>query len=199
MLPLRLPFAATSGALVTLVVFSVLWGLVSVPIDVGVPLPTTKIDFTRQRIETPTETKRKEKAQRPPQQKTPDPPRATATTGVNPPTRFQRASFDPVRLPRQSGVPMRPDGDAVPVVRITPDYPPQAITRGIEGWVQVRFTVTTIGTVRDALVVDAEPKKLFDDAALKAIARWRYNPKVDGGAAVERVGLQTVIRFQLDH
>ena len=38
---------------------------------------------------------------------------------------------------------------------------------------------------------------MFDDAALKAIARWRYNPKVEDGVAVERVGVQTVIRFQL--
>ena len=42
------------------------------------------------------------------------------------------------------------------------------------------------------------PHNFFDDAALKAIARWRYNPRVEGGVAVERVGVQTIIRFQLD-
>jgi protein TonB len=52
--------------------------------------------------------------------------------------------------------------------------------------------------VKDAVVVNAEPKNIFDDAALKAIARWRYNPRVDGGVAVERVGVQTIIRFQLE-
>jgi protein TonB len=42
------------------------------------------------------------------------------------------------------------------------------------------------------------PKNIFDDAALKAIARWRYNPKVENGVAVERVGVQTRIVFQLE-
>jgi protein TonB len=64
--------------------------------------------------------------------------------------------------------------------------------------VQVQFTITPTGTVTNAVVVNAEPRNIFDDAALKAIARWRYNPKVEGGVAVERVGVQTIIRFQLE-
>jgi protein TonB len=90
------------------------------------------------------------------------------------------------------------DGDVVPVVRATPQYPPRAISGQIEGWVRVQFSVTPIGTVRDAFVVDSEPSGVFEEAALKAIARWRYNPKVEGGEAVERVGLQAVIRFELE-
>jgi outer membrane biosynthesis protein TonB len=39
---------------------------------------------------------------------------------------------------------------------------------------------------------------LFDEAALRSIARWRYNPKIEGGVAVERIGVQTVIRFMLE-
>jgi protein TonB len=62
----------------------------------------------------------------------------------------------------------------------------------------VQFSVTAAGTVRDAAVVASEPGTLFDEAALKAIARWRYNPRVVDGMAVERVGLQTVIRFELE-
>jgi protein TonB len=47
------------------------------------------------------------------------------------------------------------------------------------------------------LVVDSSPKDTFDAAAVKSIARWRYNPKIEDGVPVERVGVQTVIRFQL--
>src|SRR5690606_36795770 len=68
----------------------------------------------------------------------------------------------------------------MPLVRVPPEYPPRALSRGLEGWVQLQFTITTIGTVKDAIVVDASPKGVFDDAALKAIARWRYNPRVNG-------------------
>ena len=96
---------------------------------------------------------------------------------------------------RVSGI----DGDAMPLVRPTPDYPARAAAAGTEGWVQVQFSVTAAGTVRDAVVVASEPGTLFDEAALKAIARWRYNPRVVDGMAVERVGLQTVIRFELEN
>ena len=44
---------------------------------------------------------------------------------------------------------------------------------------RVQFSVTAVGTVRDAVVVASEPGTIFDDAALKAIARWRYNPRVE--------------------
>jgi len=195
---LRIPLVASSGALVTLSVFTLLWHFVSVPIEVGEALPVVKIDWTRQRVETPTEVKRVEKTVRPTPPPLPNPPRVTGGSGVDPPTMIRPASVELVALQRPSGVPMRPDGDVIPVVRPAPDYPPRAITNGIEGWVQVRFTVTTIGTVRDAVVVNSAPQKLFDDAALKAIARWRYNPRVESGVAVERVGLQTIIRFELD-
>jgi protein TonB len=90
------------------------------------------------------------------------------------------------------------DQDVLPLVRIAPDYPARAAARGIEGWVIVQFTITPTGSVRDPIVVEAMPKNVFDDAALKAIARWRYNPKVEGGVAVERVGVRTIIRFVLE-
>jgi protein TonB len=198
MLALRLPFAASSGALVTLGVFSLLWHFVSVPIDVGPTLPSTKIDWTRQRIDTPVEVKRQDKTQRPPPPQVPDLPQTGASKGIDPPTLFTRTTFEPGRITKPGGMPMRPDGDAIPIVRPPPEYPPREIAKGTEGWVQVRFTVTTVGTVKDAVVAEAEPQKVFDDAALKAIARWRYNPKVEDGVAVERVGLQTVIRFQIE-
>ena len=86
----------------------------------------------------------------------------------------------------------------MPLVRINPDYPSRALSSGIEGWVLVQFTITATGAVRDPVVVDSEPPKIFDAAALKAVARWRYNPKVEGGVAVERVGVQTTIRFMIE-
>jgi protein TonB len=94
---------------------------------------------------------------------------------------------------------MGTDRDVQPIVQVHPDYPQPAISRGVEGWVKVQFTITATGAVKDAFVIDASPRAVFDDAALKAIARWRYNPRIDNGTAVERVGMQTVIRFQLDN
>jgi protein TonB len=95
------------------------------------------------------------------------------------------------------GLTLGQDREAIPYFRAPPEYPPAAQTKGVEGWVQVQFSISAAGTVKDAFVVDASPRGTFEDAALKAIARWRYQPKIDGGVAVERVGLQTIIRFEL--
>ncbi len=90
------------------------------------------------------------------------------------------------------------DRDAVPQVRIQPDYPIQARQKGIEGWVDVQFTVGADGSVRNPVVVDAEPKRIFDRAAIQAVKGWKYNPKIEDGRPVERRGIRVRIRFQLE-
>jgi protein TonB len=195
---LRLPFATGSGALVTLALFSVLWHFVSAPVDVGTPVATTEVNFTKMRKDTPVVTKREEKTQRPTPPSVPSPPKIGGDPGGPPtPATFVRTRVETGALPKHGGLPLPPDGDVIPIVRVAPDYPPAALARGLEGWVQVRFTVSASGSVQDAVVVAAEPPKMFDAAALKAIGRWRYKPMVANGAAVERVGLQTIIRFDL--
>jgi protein TonB len=87
------------------------------------------------------------------------------------------------------------DSDTMPVVRIEPVYPTRAEIRGIEGFVRVQFTVTATGQVRDAVVVASEPPGEFDEAALQAVERWRYRPRVVEGVPVERVGVQTLFEF----
>ncbi|MND07668.1 Gram-negative bacterial tonB protein [compost metagenome] len=61
----------------------------------------------------------------------------------------------------------------------------------------MQFTISATGSVKDAIVVAADPERVFDEAALAAISRWRYNPRVVDGVAVERVGVQTMIQFEL--
>ena len=64
----------------------------------------------------------------------------------------------------------------VPVYREAPRYPRQAMARRQEGWVELVFEVDSEGKVlADTIrVVDAEPKHLFERAARRAIARWRF-------------------------
>jgi len=90
------------------------------------------------------------------------------------------------------------DRDATPIVRIEPDYPPRAQQRGIEGWVVVQFTITTSGTVKDAAVVEAQPQGIFDQAAIKAVSRWKYNPPVEEGTPVERKGVRIMLSFKME-
>lgn len=200
MLALRGPCSALGGAVVAGALFLGLSRLVSVQFDAPPLEESYRINFTPQIVETSPITKREPKVEREPPVLEPEPTRIRGSerdTRIEP-ARFERPKIDtPVRGDRVGGAGI--DTDVMPRVRVNPDYPPQAITRNIEGWVRVRFTVSAIGTVRDAVVVASEPGTTFDEAALKAIARWRYNPRVENGEAVERVGLQTIIRFELEN
>jgi protein TonB len=196
---LRIPIAVLVGGLFTTSVFWLLWHLVGTSFDVGDRAEATRIEFSRMRRDTEVATKRDEKVERDRPPPTPETPRVAFSAGgiennVAQLAPIVDASGAMSRMTLSAGS----DRDVIPLVRINPDYPPRALQRGLEGWVQVQFTITATGTVKDAIVVDAMPKNIFDDSALKAIARWRYNPKVEGGVAQERVGMQTRIVFQLE-
>jgi TonB family protein len=94
------------------------------------------------------------------------------------------------QTPRAAGV--QPESTLVRIVQAPPAYPQRAAVRGIEGWVDVEFTVGADGRPRDARIVNASPRGEFDSAALEAIAGWRYEPPPGGEA---RVGLR--LRFAL--
>ena len=63
--------------------------------------------------------------------------------------------------------------------------------------IQLQFTILGSGAVTDVVVVDAEPKGVFDDAAAKAVRQWKYSPRIDDGRAVERRGVSVVVKFNL--
>jgi protein TonB len=89
------------------------------------------------------------------------------------------------------------DGDIVALARIQPTYPRRAALRGIEGFVIVEFTITDSGTVINPRVVEAQPRRMFEQAALRSIVRWRFKPKVIDGNAISRQATQR-LEFRLD-
>lgn len=91
------------------------------------------------------------------------------------------------------------DGEYLPIVKVAPQYPRRALTRGIEGYVIIQYTVTKQGTTRDGIVVEAQPEKIFDKAALKSASRYKYKPRVINGRAVEVPGVRTRITFEIDN
>jgi len=88
------------------------------------------------------------------------------------------------------------EGDIIPVVVIRPMYPREAAIAGVEGWVKVEFTITPLGTVTDATVVDADPARIFNREAIRAILKWKFKPRVVDGTAVARRATQ-IIDFSL--
>ena len=88
--------------------------------------------------------------------------------------------------------------EAVPLVRVSPLYPPRAQSRGIEGWVLLQFTITPQGRTKDIEVLDADPKGYFERAARDAVKKYKYKPRIVDGVAVDWPGVQLMISFDLE-
>jgi len=88
------------------------------------------------------------------------------------------------------------NSQVIPLVRINPQYPRNELLAGVEGWVKVRFTVEPDGSVSSPKVVQSKPPRVFDTAALRAIKKWKFKPKVVNGVAVQQDGTQ-LIEFKL--
>ncbi|MBL9077457.1 MAG: TonB family protein [Planctomycetes bacterium] len=65
----------------------------------------------------------------------------------------------------------------------SPDYPPAARRRGVEGQVVVRIDVAGDGSVQACTVRISSGSTLLDDAALRAARRWRFT---NGPGVVEQ-------------
>jgi protein TonB len=208
---LRFPIAAVLGLAVVGAMFCVLWMLINVQLARRELKPAAKIEFTRLRRDTEVRAIKRDKPQlEKPAQAPADPQVARVTSSragteavaanlLAPPGIDAHAGIGIGGLSMGQGLSLGgSDRDVMPLVRVNPEYPPRAQSRGIQGWVLIQFTISAAGTVKDARVVDAEPKGVFDDAALKAVARWKYNPMVEEGVAVERRGVQVKLTFQLE-
>ncbi|WP_288131501.1 energy transducer TonB [Microbulbifer sp.] len=92
--------------------------------------------------------------------------------------------------------------DPLPIYKPAPRYPRRALSRGMEGYVVVEFTITPSGGVRDANVVggyknDGEPTTVFDREALRAVERFKYRPPMSEGRPVEKHGVRNRIVFKM--
>jgi protein TonB len=88
------------------------------------------------------------------------------------------------------------DGEYLPIVKVAPVYPSRALSRGLEGYVIVEFTVTSNGSVRDVSVVEST-STLFERAAMEAALKFKYKPRVIDGQPVEVPGVRNKITFEI--
>ncbi|WP_020210126.1 energy transducer TonB [Gilvimarinus chinensis] len=93
-------------------------------------------------------------------------------------------------------------GDYLPIVKVAPQYPRTALSRGIEGEVVVSFTVTATGATRDVVVLSAQtldgsPTSVFNRAAIRAAEGFKYKPRIENGVAQEVHGVQNRFLFEL--
>jgi protein TonB len=90
-----------------------------------------------------------------------------------------------------------PDRDLEQLTATEPVYPPEALRERVEGWVEVDFTVTEAGAVREIEIVAAEPRGVFEEAATTAVGQWRFQPRVVNGQPVKQRSSVT-LRFNVE-
>lgn len=90
------------------------------------------------------------------------------------------------------------EGDYLPIVKVAPIYPNRALTRGIEGFCVVQYTVTRQGTTRDPVVIESQcTSSLFHRASINAALKFKYKPRIMDGEAVEVPGVQNKFTYEI--
>lgn len=72
----------------------------------------------------------------------------------------------------------------IPLYRVEPRYPKKEAMDGVEGWVQLSFTVTPYGFIEDIELLNSTGNKGLIREAKKAVKKWRYAPKFENGKAI---------------
>jgi protein TonB len=195
-----------AGSLAITMTFLLFWGmqaLIAGGNDVMTePAKGNVLDFIRLKQEEAV-VKKERKPQKPPKPKEPPPPMvAPPMQQANPNAQGVKSQFA-AEMQSDTGLSGglsldTSDGDYLPIVKVAAVYPRRAQSRGIEGFVVVEFIVTKTGSVKDAQVVTAKPEGVFDRAALDAVAKFKYKPRVVDGVAMEVAGVQNRITFEID-
>lgn len=88
------------------------------------------------------------------------------------------------------------DGEMIPLTLVQPEYPRRALQRGIEGYCEVRFTVTSLGTTSNFEIGDC-PETIFERSSIKAAEKLKFKPRVVNGKAVDAPGQGYKFTYQL--
>ena len=89
---------------------------------------------------------------------------------------------EPIANPApDAGVASVPATQLSPLHIVQPAYPANAMTAGVEGKVQLEFSVTPGGLVTDIKTISASPPGVFDASAQAALREWRFEPTGSSG------------------
>jgi len=203
---LRYSVSALTGTAVAVFMLWLMQLLVTSPSQ---KLPTTEssrlIEFVRLKREEKLQLKERLPPPPPPEKSTP-PPRPRLDLQAEPQAPApQLDAFTNLDVPLSFGdgpylgppVASLADGGFVSLSRQPPQYPYKAARRGIEGWVRVTFDVTETGSVDNVEVIESSPPGVFDNAAVQAVYRWRFKPRIINGKAISGKASQ-VVEFKLN-
>tara|TARA_E500000178_G_scaffold356433_1_gene434345 strand:- start:1729 stop:2328 length:600 start_codon:yes stop_codon:yes gene_type:complete len=195
---LRYSIGVLAGGVITFFLFLLMQALIAsdeAKLEEGVK--GRLLDFVRLNQDEEVQTKqRKPKPPPPPDEPPPDMPKPDFETSDS----NQGVSMDAVDVDvslNVEGGGFSSDGEYLPIVKVAPQYPRRAQTRGIEGFVLLEYIVTKTGAVRDPVVIDAKPPGIFNRAAINAALKYKYKPKVVNGEPIDVAGVKTRITFEM--
>ena len=165
------------------------------------------MEFIRIREDETLSIKDRRKPQKPkPPKEPPPPPKLIVEKQVKPTMNRIKIEIPNIDLPsiagggpflgNWAGNPLA-EGDVLPIVRIEPQYPRDALVEGIEGYVVVEVTIGADGSVKDVRVIQSEPRRMFDRNVIRAVLKWKFKPRIINGVPVERKAIQ-MLEFTLD-
>ena len=88
--------------------------------------------------------------------------------------------------------------DALPIIQVSPQYPILAAQEGKEGYVLLEFDISASGSVENIKVIQAKPKRIFNQAAINALKKWKYKPRKEEGRVMAQAKQQVRLDFKLD-
>ena len=194
---IRYASAVTSGSFMTLALFYIMQTLIAMELfDPVEPVPHRILVFTRLIHDEPVKPNE------------PLPNREELTKAEKTPDRIVDVPTGPSVGVKSAPPPPPPgptgtiggwmqDGPLVAIVRVEPAYPARAAQDGLEGYVTLRFDVNPDGTVSNITVISSS-HKIFEKAAIKAAARFRYKARVVDGIAQATFGLESRFRFEME-
>jgi protein TonB len=190
------------GILTAFALFWVMQALIGVSGELREGGGNLSVDFVRLRRDNAPDLKKREPPKREKPEQAPPPPELNMAKAINPSDAVgEIVPIVDTSMELENATNLNTgaggDRDVVPLVRVDPEYPPRAKQQGIEGWVDLEFTITSVGTVQDPVVIGSNPSFVFDRAAIQAVRKWRYNPKTENGVVVARTGVQVRLRFEL--
>ncbi len=83
------------------------------------------------------------------------------------------------------------------IVRVNPQYPSRALSRGIQGATTLRLQVGADGSVGDIEILQSAGDASLDNAARAAVAKWKFKPALQNGQPVASSSVQRVT-FRLE-
>jgi protein TonB len=205
---MRFLVAIVSGVVMALLLFLLMHALIGGRSGFERPEDTGRVvDFVRVRADEIVQTRERQVPKKPPPPDKPPPPPQLQTQApqqqvkqvldIETPDISVGFTGGPVVAAGWQAGDNMGDGDIIPIVRIEPSYPRDAALKGIEGYVKVMLTILPDGSVGEARVIEANPPRIFNREAIRAVLRWKFKPRIVDGQAVSREAEQT-IEFNLN-